>query len=548
MNQGRIFGVICAVLLATSPLANALDYPAVPGEYVVKLKNTKSIMRAGLLEAALGVRIKETINARESLILVQRPVVESAESAIQTLASNSMVGYVEPNYIYTVVGGATNLPNDPKLDQLWGMINTGQSVSGDMGTLTGVPGVDIDAKRAWQIETGSQDIRVAVIDTGVNYSNPDLAANIYTNEAELNGQTGVDDDSNGCVDDIYGCDFARNDGDPMDVYGHGTHVSGTIGAIGNNGEGVVGVAWNVTIIPVRFLDDNGGGTLANAVKSIDYATAMGADIMSNSWGGGGFSQALMDSIVRAKDAGILFVAAAGNDGADNDIRATYPANYDVDNVIAVAAIGSNGRLASFSNYGKTKVHIAAPGVNVLSYTMRGLESWSGTSMATPHVSGVAALLLSQDATQSYSVIKERLLASARPMSSLRNRVVTGMLNAYHALGNTTAPGDPNDPFYWEKSVEQVSTPHQYPDDYVQEYELSVPGAARIAVHFSRFDTEAGYDKVEFINSQGAVVDTLSGNLGDTYGPIIEGDTVKLRFTTDGSVQRYGFDIDGVAYQ
>ncbi len=548
MNQGRIVGAIVALMCAMSPFANAMNYPAVPGEYLVKIKATSSIMRAHQVERILGAQIKETINARESLVLIQRPVVENSESVIQMLSSNPMVEYIEPNYIYRAIGGATDLPNDPELERLWGMINTGQTVTGDMGTLAGIAGVDIDAKRAWQIETGSRDIRVAVIDTGVNYSNPDLVENVFTNEAELNGQAGVDDDGNGCVDDVHGCDFAKNDGDPMDVYGHGTHISGTIGAVGNNNSGVVGVAWNVTILPVRFLDDDGGGTLANAVKSVDYATAMKANIMSNSWGGGGFSQALMDAIVRAKDAGILFVAAAGNDGSNNDSSPTYPATYQVDNVISVAAIGSNGRLASFSNFGKSTVHIAAPGVNVLSYTMNGLESWSGTSMATPHVSGVAALLMSQDSSQSYLTIKERLLASARPMSGLRNRVGTGMLNAYHALTNTVAPGDPNDPFNWEKMGEQVSTAHDYPNDHTQEWTLSVPGAQKIAVHFSAFDTEAGYDKVQFKDASGQVIDTYSGNLGETYGPVIDGDTVTLVFTTDGSVQRYGFDIDGIAYQ
>lgn len=554
MIQGRLYGVAIALLALFVMNAQAKDFPAVPGEYIVKLKDSAqrefsaSPMGVLNLSRALNATVKETVSKKGGVLLVQRSIIEAQSSVINTLANNPLVEYAEPNFIYRTNGGVANLPNDPELGRLWGMINSGQQVSGDSGTFTGKAGIDIDARKAWLMETGNRNVIVAVIDTGVNWNNPELLPNIYRNEAELNGQANVDDDNNGCVDDFHGCDFVGKDGNPMDVFGHGTHVAGTIGATGNDGVGIVGVAWNVTILPIRFLGDDGGGNLADAIKSIDYAVAMKANIMNNSWGGGGFSQALMDSIVRAKDAGVLFLAAAGNSGNDNDASPEYPASYQVDNVISVAALDPTGMVADFSNFGKTSVHLAAPGVNVTSYTMRGLESWSGTSMACPHVAGVAALLLSQDMNQSYSVIRERLLASARPLAGTRGRVSTGLVNAHYALTNTTAPQDPDDPFYWQKNAESVSTPHPYVQNTKQDWTFTVPGATKIAVYFSRFDTEAGYDKVTFKNAAGVVIGTLSGKLGEVYGPVVEGDTVIMSFSADDTVNAYGFDMGGIAFQ
>ena len=546
MIQGRLLGVAIALcsLLATS--VHATDFPAVPGEFVIKLKNNSNTMGMANFARTLNAEFKGKV--ANGVILVKRPVIETRASVIATLSKNPLVELVEPNYIYRATAGAPSLPNDPGLSRLWGMINTGQQVVGDSGNFTGKAGVDIDAQKAWQIETGSRDVIVAVIDTGVNWNNPELVPNIYTNEAELNGQPGIDDDNNGCVDDIHGCDFVGGDGNPMDVFGHGTHVAGTIGAAANDSTGIVGVAWNVRILPVRFLGDDGGGSLADAIKSIDYAIAMKANIMNNSWGGGGFSQTLMDAIIRAKDAGILFLAAAGNSGNDNDSSPEYPATYQVDNVMSVAAIDPTGAVADFSNFGKSTVHIAAPGVNIVSYTMRGLESWSGTSMATPHVAGVAALLLSQDTTQNYVALKSRLLNSARPMAALRGRVNTGLVNAYYALTNTVAPQDPDDPFFWQKDAQTLSSAHPYPNNVNQEFTVTVPGATRIAVYFSKFETEASYDKVTFKNAKGEVVGTLSGRLGETYGPVVEGDTLTMTFTGDDTVNAYGFDMSGVAFQ
>ncbi|HMN67112.1 MAG TPA: S8 family serine peptidase [Bdellovibrionales bacterium] len=548
MNQGRLNRAAFALVAFFAVSANAKDFPARLGEYVVQLKSKAAIVSHSSIERSLGVKVKDIVSKEHGILLVERPLVETAPSAIAALSANSMVRIAEPNYIYRVVGGSSSLPNDAELTRLWGLINSGQVVEGDGGTFTAKAGVDIGAERAWEIETGLHDVIVAVIDTGVNWSHPDLAGNMFTNEAEKNGLPGVDDDANGCVDDVHGCDIVGKDGDPMDVYGHGTHVSGTLGAMGNNANGITGVAWNVRILPVRFLGDDGGGSLADAIKAVDYATAMKANIMNNSWGGGGFSQQLMDAIARARDAGILFLAAAGNSSNDNDRNPEYLASYRLDNVMAVAALDPVGMLADFSNYGKSSVAIAAPGVNIVSYTMRGVESWSGTSMACPHVTGVAALLLSQDTTQTYSTIMARLKNSARPMANLRNRVSTGMVDAYLALTNQVAPADPDDPFHWMKTTENASTLHPFGDNRTETFTFSVPGATRIAVYFTRFDTEAGYDIAEFRNSAGVVVGRLSGNIGEGFGPVVDGDTVTVTITSDDSVPSFGFDVGGGAYQ
>lgn len=547
MFQGRtLMALVAAALVGTVAQAKETVFPSVPGEYIVKLKSSSVVLADNAL-TTLGADNIRKVNEASGAYVVTRPVVESRASAIQTLSNNPYVEYAEPNYIYTIVGGSTDTPNDPKFGQLWGLSNSGQKTIGDGGEIQGLPGFDINAISAWAIETGSKNVKVAVIDTGVDYTLADLAPNIWTNEAELNGQPGVDDDNNGCVDDIHGCDFANNDGDPKDDHGHGSHVSGTIGGAANNGIDVVGVAWNTTIIGVKFLTGAGSGTLENAVKSIDYATAVGATMTSNSWGGGGFSQALLDSITRAKDAGVLFVAAAGNSSANMDRNPQYPAGYQVDNIVSVAAVDSAGQLANFSNYGRS-VHIAAPGVNILSTTPGGLKSWSGTSMACPHVSGVAALLYSQDMNQSYARIKERLLAGARPYASIRGKVATGMLDAYHSLSNTAPPKDENDPSDWARATVAIESAHPYASSSSSEYVFEVSGATKMSIHFSNFDTEGGYDILSFYDMDGNLLGQMSGELGDSFSPVFNVSKVRAVLTSDRSVEKFGFAADSIAYK
>jgi subtilisin family serine protease len=342
--------------------------------------------------------------------------------AIEKLKRNPHVAYAEPNYILT----ADVVPNDPRFPELYGMLNTGQT--------GGTADADIDADQAWGVSRGSHDVIVGIIDTGIDYNHPDIAANIWTNPGEIPGNL-VDDDGNGFVDDLHGYDFVNNDPDPFDDNGHGTHCSGTIGGVGNNGVGVAGVNWQVSLMGLKFLSGAGSGSTADAVRAVEYSTMMGVDLTSNSWGGGGFSQTLYDAVAAAGAANIAFVAAAGNDGTDNDVSPHYPSNYDLPNVISVAATDHNDAKASFSNWGATTVDLGAPGVNILS-TLPGNSygQLSGTSMATPHVSGVCALIRSVAPGVPVAQLKNILLSSVDHIASMNGRVVSnGRLNAFFAI-------------------------------------------------------------------------------------------------------------------
>lgn len=527
--------------------ANAFAAPAesVPGEYIVKLKDSVSAKSSiNVLSAQLGSYIKDTIPG-QNIVVIKRPVFEIQSNVVKSLSENPIVDIVEPNYIYRI----NKTPNDPMLGQLWGLKNSGQQ---DSERRAGIAGVDIGAEQAWDITTGSKDIVVAVIDTGVDYNHPDLVGNMWTNEAEANGKPGVDDDGNGIVDDIHGANFVNANaptGNPLDDHGHGSHCSGTIGGTGDDGKGIVGVAWNVRIMGIKFLSASGSGSLDGALKGIDYATKMGAKIMSNSWGGGGYSETLKQAIERSNAAGALFVAAAGNESNNNDASPTYPATYDVPNVLSVAAVDNRGQIASFSNYGKTKVHVGAPGVNIVSSITGGkYDSWSGTSMATPHVSGMAVLLASNEPNLTALEMKERIIATSKPIAGLRGKSKGGMVNAYAMLTNTLPAPDPNDPINWQTVPVNISSAHPYKEKTKEEFEVRVPGAKQIALYFSKFDTERDYDKVEFFDANGKKVADMSGKNDDSFSTTIDGEYVKIVFTSDDSVQRYGFDITKAAYR
>lgn len=517
---------------------------AVPGEYVVKIRDDVKIstLKSSEISYVLGSYVK-SILPDQNIVVIQRASIETEKSVIKTLEMNPDVEIVEPNYIYRI----NKTPNDPMYGNLWGLSNTGQA---DPKGQVGVAGVDISAEKAWDIETGSKNIVVAVIDTGIDYNNANLKDNVWTNEKELNGKPGVDDDGNGYVDDIHGYSFVSNTGDPKDDHGHGTHCSGTIGATGDDGSGIVGVAWKTRIMGVKFLDANGSGTLENALKAIDYASKNGAKIMSNSWGGGGFSETLKQAIERSNAAGALFVAAAGNESNDNDAEPTYPGSYDVANVLAVAAIDNQGKLASFSNWGKTKVHVAAPGVNVYSTGLNNeYKTWSGTSMATPHVSGLAVLLAAHEPKLKNTELKSRIVQTAKPLSSLKGKVKSGgLVNAYAALTNTVPAPDPNDPGNWSQKTLSVSSAHPYKEKAQESFEIKVDGAKQIALYFEKFDTENRYDTVTLYDAAGKELQVLSGNNNESYSNTIDGDYVKVVFKADDSVNGYGFDISKAAYR
>jgi subtilisin family serine protease len=348
------------------------------------------------------------------------PTGMDVEAAVRAFAADPAVAWAEPNYVYT----ASRTPNDPRFGELWGLENPGDT--------------DIDAPEAWDRQTGSRDVIVAIIDTGVDYGHEDLRDNAWRNPGESGSgreTNGRDDDGNGFVDDVFGWDFAGRDNDPMDDNGHGTHVAGTIAAAGDNRTGVAGVAWSASIMALKFLNANGSGNAADAIQAIEYAAHHGARILNNSWGGGGFSQALHDAIDLARQHDALFVAAAGNSGRDNDAAPEYPASYDLPNVLAVAASDRQDGLAGFSNYGLATVHLAAPGVDILSAAPgNGYRVLSGTSMATPHASGVAALLRAQLPQATHRQIMIRMAGSVDPLPHLEDRTWSGgRLNAASAL-------------------------------------------------------------------------------------------------------------------
>lgn len=543
MVHGRILRVSAALALTliVSGVHAETNTGAVPGEFLVKVKDVKAFSSKAAFRM-LGAEQVRTVSKQQNIFLIKKNLIERQEYSLSSLKANNNFEIVEPNYIYH-----TNLlPNDPKLTDLWGLRNAAQK--------GGKAGVDIGAESAWDIQTGSRQVVVAVIDTGLDYTHPDLADNAWANIAELNGKAGVDDDGNGYVDDIHGYDFANNDGDPMDDHGHGTHCSGTIGAKGNDGKGIVGVNWNVRIMGVKFLTAQGSGTLENAIKSIDYATTMGAHIQSNSWGGGGFTQLLKEAIERARDRNVLFVAAAGNETNNNDTNPSYPASYDIENIVSVAALDNAGQLAYFSNYGKRSVHVAAPGVDItssvpLAVKPEGYETWSGTSMATPHVSGVAALLKSDNLNMSYKEMKSRILASAKPLGALRNKVASsGIVDAFYAMTGAVPPVDMDDPFNWATALASGETAHPYANNATTEHTVSVPGATQVSVYFEKFETERGYDTVEFIDSTGKVVGKWSGSHNGEFAPPVAGDTVVLRFKADNTVNGFGFVISKAAYK
>lgn len=372
-------------------------------------------------------RSHERADGGGDLELVAVPVGKSLADAMQQLAQDPAVEFVEPNWEYQ--HAATSNDTYVSNGTLWGMTGTYGS----------------RASNAWaNNRSNCSNVWVGVIDEGYMYSHSDLAANVGTNPGEI-PNNGVDDDANGYVDDVYGWDFDGNNSTVFDgaTDDHGTHVSGTIGGVGGNGQGVAGVCWNVRLINAKFLGRR-GGTTANAVKAVDYLTDLkvrhGLNLVAtnNSWGGGGFSQALQDAIERANQQDILFVAAAGNDAFDCDSSSScYPAEYPNDNIIAVASITSSGAMSSFSSYGKTSVDICAPGSAITSTVpkssrksvVEGYASYSGTSMATPHVTGAAALYAAYHPGSTAAQIKAAILASATATSSCNGKVVSnGRLN------------------------------------------------------------------------------------------------------------------------
>ncbi len=435
-----VVGVLCAVMLSSFAgrvQAAPPDARYVPDQVLVQFRAGSTDAEQADALAWISANAREHVAGkpaeRAELVLASIPV-GTVEAAVARLASHPAVEFAEPNWIVT---HATTL-NDQYYTNgsLWGMYGDGTSPKNQFGSQAG---------EAWaRGNTGSRDVYVGVIDEGIDLNHPDLAANIWTNQ--FDPVDGVDNDRNGYVDDTHGWDFVHNDNSIYDDAGddHGTHVAGTVGAVGGNEIGVAGVSWNVTMISAKFLGPNGGAIDA-AVKAVDYITKLkterGLNIVAtnNSWGwsswGSGSSQALEDAIERANAAGILFIAAAGNGGGDGKADNTdnfpfYPASYTNSNIISVTAFDSAGNMPSWANFGKKSVDLGAPGVGIKS-TLPGNSygSYNGTSMATPHVTGGVALYASTHPEATASAIKNAILASTVATRSLSSKTVTsGRLN------------------------------------------------------------------------------------------------------------------------
>ncbi|HKP18115.1 MAG TPA: S8 family peptidase [Gaiellaceae bacterium] len=430
-----IAAALVGVSAASGPAASAprLDEGwTVPGELLVRFRGGASRQRIAAVNDGVGADVLQSFQIVPNLKLVRFADAGRTAAALAAYQADPDVLYAQPNFVYRI----SKTPDDPFYPQMWNLKNTGQT--------GGTKDADIDAPEAWNTTTGSSSVAVIDIDTGIDYNHQDLAANARPNTAECNGTALVDDDGNGYADDCHGIDTIAHDSDPLDDNGHGTHTAGTIGAIGDNGVGVTGINWNVTIIACKSHDSAGNGTSASIIECYQYAEieqAHGLDVVTsnNSYGGCpeacGYDQATYDAIESNMEKGILFVASAGNASSDNDSAPSYPATYFVPNVISVAATNDDDHRAGFSNIGDRTVMLGAPGVGVKSTTPNNTYSnLSGTSMASPHVAGVAALLKASNASLDWRAIRNLILASGDAKASLSGATLTGKrLNAKTAV-------------------------------------------------------------------------------------------------------------------
>ncbi len=394
---------------------------AIDGEVIVRYRPEIGTIQRERAEFQADADEVEPINRRGARRMRSRRL--STQELLQTLQANPDVEFAEPNYVLRIA----DEPNDPSFPLLWGLLNTGQTI----GSFTGIPGADISAVEAWQVTTGSRDSVVAIIDTGIDYNHPDLAANVWSAPREFSVNLGGVVIT--CAAGTHGFNATNNTCNPFDDNNHGSHVAGTIGAVGNNGIGVTGVNWTASMMGLKFLTAAGTGTMADVIKAMEFAiqakAELGEDanirVLNNSWGGGGFSQALRSQVDATNAHDMLFVAAAGNNSFNNDIFPFYPASYGTENIVSVAATTNQDQLASFSNFGGASVHLGAPGHNILSTVPNNqYQYFGGTSMAAPHVSGAAALMLAA-CERSATQLKTALLASVDPVTALAGRTTTG---------------------------------------------------------------------------------------------------------------------------
>jgi subtilisin family serine protease len=413
--------------------ATSEEAESAESEVLVRFRPGTSLERIKALAIKNNDRFEDEYENVKGLVALEDLDGLDAETVAAEYRSQGIVEYAEPVFEINIdhgLPGKHKHADDVRFGEQWSLENTGQD--------GGKADADISMLRAWFKTTGSSKVVVAVLDSGVDYTHRDLISNIWVRPADMAAYT---DDELGTFNDLHGFNATDRLRDPMDDNGHGTHCAGIIGAEGNNGFGIAGINWTVEIMPLKFLNGNGSGTTKDAIEAINYVIdrkqkGVNVRIISASWGSTQKSRALSDAIKRAGDEGILFVAAAGNNGDDSDKRPHFPAGYNLPNMVAVAALDRNDALASFSNYGAKSVHIAAPGKEILSTWLNGeFYVASGTSMATPEVAGVAALILSTNPKMSVKELRDRLFNSVDKLDSLKGKVVTGgRINAAKAVG------------------------------------------------------------------------------------------------------------------
>lgn len=403
-------------------------------EVLVRFRAGTTPATIGRITAQFKDQVEDRIESVAGLEVIEDEDGQSADYVLAQYRALAEVEYAEANAAIVLDhddSGRRHLHADDEMfASQWGLFNDGGK--------GGRAGADISAMRAWAVTKGSDQVVVAVIDSGVDYAHPDLVNNIWSRPEIIKAYA---DDNLGSIDDRHGINLVDHNGDPMDGNGHGTHCAGIIGAEGGNGIGIAGVNWNVKIMPLRFMDGDGAGTTKDAIEAINYVidrrrAGVNVRIISASWGSNTKSRALEDIIRKAYDEGILVVAAAGNDHSDNDQKPHYPSSYALGNVVSVAAIDRRDHLTAFSNFGVKSVHVAAPGEEILSTWLdHGFAEKKGTSMATPFVAGVAALILARNPKMSVDDLRARILQSVDPVDALRGRVSTGgRINAAKAVG------------------------------------------------------------------------------------------------------------------
>lgn len=414
-------------------------------EVLVKFKPGVNLAEIKAIAAKNHDVIEDEIESVTGLVAIDDlDDADAATVAKQYSGLSDKVVYAEPNFKIELndpvskpersapkASDDPNLPNDPQFEEQWALNNLGRN--------GGKAKADISALEAWEKSHGSDDVVVAVLDSGVDYTHSDLVTNIWHRPDNLPQYT---DDELGTFNDEFGFNATSNIADPMDENGHGTHCAGIIGAEGDNNEGIAGINWNVEIMPLKFMGSGGFGTTKDAIEAINYTidrkkNGVNVRVINASWGSTQKSKALEDAIRAAGEQGILFVAAAGNNGTNNDKSPHYPSNYDLPNVISVAALDNTDALTSFSNFGVKTVHIAAPGKDILSTWLGGdYREASGTSMAAPQIAGVAALILAVDPDLSVQELRARILKSVDKIDSLSGKVESGgRINAAKALAN-----------------------------------------------------------------------------------------------------------------